>query len=196
MLQLYLKCAAVLVVMLLWKCIFIVFIHFLQKFFLQGRFIFGPDARSLALTIFLIAAPVAVFCVYVARKLIDDFSDHLGVTIMAIAVIFTIYVRFSLSLPSLSHTHTNTHHAYNFVLWAYIVQPLLIGNFVYSLDLRNISLCCNSDSLVWGKARSWDLVNFWFLNEIQLGWCPFFLLLIWVIIKTKLAMAIMKLIWS
>ncbi|KAG4952215.1 hypothetical protein JHK85_046082 [Glycine max] len=71
-----------------------------NKFFLQGRFIFGPDARSLALTIFLIAAPVAVFCVYVARKLIDDFSDHLGVTIMAIAVIFTIYVLVLLLLTS------------------------------------------------------------------------------------------------
>ncbi|KAL9323815.1 hypothetical protein ACSQ67_008672 [Phaseolus vulgaris] len=83
------------------------FIHFLQKFFLQGRFIFGPDARSLALTIFLIAAPVAVFCVYVARKLINDFSDHLGMTIMAIAVIFTIYVRLPLS-PSLVCIQTHT----------------------------------------------------------------------------------------
>ena len=59
----------------------------------------------MALTIFLIAAPVAVFCVYVARKLIDDFSDHLGITIMAIAVIFTIYVRLFLSL-SYTYKHT------------------------------------------------------------------------------------------
>lgn len=174
MLQIYLKCAIVLVVLLLWKYLFTVFTHFLQKFFLQGRFIFGPDARSLALTIFLIAAPVAVFCVYVARKLIDDFSDHLGITIMAIAVIFTIYVRFSLSLPSLSHTHTNTHHAYNFVLWAYIVQPLLIGNFVYSLDLRNISLCCNSDSLVWGKLEAGIGLTSDFWMKYNLADPPFF----------------------
>ncbi|BAU01715.1 hypothetical protein LR48_Vigan10g192800 [Vigna angularis] len=71
-----------------------------NKFVLQGRFIFGPDARSLALTIFLIAAPVAVFCVYVARKLINDFSDHLGMTIMTIAIIFTIYVLVLLLLTS------------------------------------------------------------------------------------------------
>ncbi|KAI5428051.1 putative protein S-acyltransferase 7 [Lathyrus oleraceus] len=64
-----------------------------NKFFLQGRFIFGPDVRSLALTIFLIVAPVAVFCVFVARKLLNDFSDHWGISIMAVAVVFTVYVR-------------------------------------------------------------------------------------------------------
>ncbi|CAL5192973.1 unnamed protein product [Lathyrus oleraceus] len=62
-----------------------------NKFFLQGRFIFGPDVRSLALTIFLIVAPVAVFCVFVARKLLNDFSDHWGISIMAVAVVFTVY---------------------------------------------------------------------------------------------------------
>lgn len=77
--------------------LFVVFFLFLQKFFLQGRFIFGPDVRSLALTIFLVVAPVAVFCVFVARKLMDDYSDHWGVSIMAVAVVFTVYV--SLFLP-------------------------------------------------------------------------------------------------
>lgn len=67
---------------------------FLQKFFLQGRFIFGPDVRSLALTIFLIVAPVAVFCVFVARKLMDDFADDWGISIMVIAIVFTFYVCF------------------------------------------------------------------------------------------------------
>ncbi|XP_058103046.1 probable protein S-acyltransferase 7 [Magnolia sinica] len=61
-------------------------------FFLEGRFIFGPDARSLLLTIFLIAAPVAIFCIYVARKLMDDFHHHLGISIMVVAVAFTLYV--------------------------------------------------------------------------------------------------------
>lgn len=62
-----------------------------NKFFLQGRFIFGPDVRSLALTVLLIVAPVAVFCVFVARKLMDDFSDHWGVSIMAVAILSTIF---------------------------------------------------------------------------------------------------------
>lgn len=77
----------------------IIFISLLQIFFLQGRFIFGPDVRSLGLTIFLIVAPVAVFCVFVARKLMDDFSHHLGISIMVVAVVFTVYV----SSLSLSH---------------------------------------------------------------------------------------------
>lgn len=60
-------------------------------FFLQGRFIFGPDVRSLFLTIVLIVAPVAVFCVFVARRLMDHFSHHWGISIMVIVVALTIY---------------------------------------------------------------------------------------------------------
>ncbi|KAI4348352.1 hypothetical protein L6164_009086 [Bauhinia variegata] len=71
-----------------------------NKFLLQGRFIFGPDVRSLALTIFLIVAPVAVFCVFVARKLINDFSDHFGLSIMVVAVVFTVYALVLLLLTS------------------------------------------------------------------------------------------------
>ncbi|KAK8916677.1 putative S-acyltransferase [Platanthera zijinensis] len=60
-------------------------------FFLGGRFIFGPDVRSLFLTIFLIIGPVAIFCVFVARKLMDKFSHHTGICIMVFAVAFTLY---------------------------------------------------------------------------------------------------------
>lgn len=66
-----------------------------QIFFLQGRLIFGPDVRSLGLTIFLIVAPMSVFCVFVARKLMDDYPHHLGISIMVVAVTFTVYVSFS-----------------------------------------------------------------------------------------------------
>ncbi|KAK8644100.1 hypothetical protein V6N13_123416 [Hibiscus sabdariffa] len=45
-----------------------------NKFLFQGRFIFGPDVRSLGQTILLIVAPVSIFCVFVARKLMDDFG--------------------------------------------------------------------------------------------------------------------------
>lgn len=75
----------------------LLFLNCWQIFFFQGRFIFGPDARSLALTIFLIVAPVSVFCVFVARKLMDDFSNHLGILIMVVVIVFTFYVS-SLSL--------------------------------------------------------------------------------------------------
>lgn len=66
----------------------------LQIFFLKGRLIFGPDARSLLLTIFLIVAPVAAFCVSVARKLTDDFPHHWGTSIVVIAVVLTSFVSF------------------------------------------------------------------------------------------------------
>ncbi|XP_059669947.1 probable protein S-acyltransferase 7 [Cornus florida] len=69
-------------------------------FFLQGRFIFGPDVRSLFLTIFLIVAPVTVFCVFVARKLMDKFSHHLGISIMVVAIAFTFYILVVLLLTS------------------------------------------------------------------------------------------------
>ncbi|RVW52678.1 hypothetical protein CK203_068792 [Vitis vinifera] len=45
-----------------------------------------------ALTIFLIVAPVAVFCVFVARHLMDDFPHHLGISIMVVVIAFTLYV--------------------------------------------------------------------------------------------------------
>ncbi|KAG6505147.1 probable protein S-acyltransferase 7 isoform X1 [Zingiber officinale] len=60
-------------------------------FFLQGRFIFGPDVRSLFLTIFLIVAPISIFCAFVAEKLSDDFSNSLGIPVMVIAIVFTLY---------------------------------------------------------------------------------------------------------
>ncbi|KAJ9683201.1 hypothetical protein PVL29_018973 [Vitis rotundifolia] len=69
-------------------------------FFLQGRLIFGPDVRSLGLTVFLIVAPVTVFCVFVARKLMDDYPHHLGISIMVVAVVFTFYVLVLLLLTS------------------------------------------------------------------------------------------------
>lgn len=69
-------------------------------FFLQGRFIFGPDVRSLFLTIFLIVAPVSAFCIFVARKLINDFSDHWGASVMVVAVGFTFCILVLLLLTS------------------------------------------------------------------------------------------------
>lgn len=71
-----------------------------NKFFFAGRFIFGPDVRSLFLTFVLILVPATIFCVLVARKLLDKFSHHAGVSIMVIAVVFTIYVLVLLLLTS------------------------------------------------------------------------------------------------
>ncbi|KAK4486166.1 hypothetical protein RD792_008835 [Penstemon davidsonii] len=69
-------------------------------FCLGGRFIFGPDVRSVFLSIFLIVAPAVVFCVFVARKLMDDFSGDWGISIMVVFVVFTLYVLVLLLLTS------------------------------------------------------------------------------------------------
>ncbi|XP_044491892.1 probable protein S-acyltransferase 7 isoform X3 [Mangifera indica] len=69
-------------------------------FLLQGRLIFGPDVRYLFLTIFLIVVPVTIFCVFVARKLMDDFPHDLGISIMVIVVAFTLFDLILLLLTS------------------------------------------------------------------------------------------------
>uniref|UniRef100_A0A5B7B4P0 S-acyltransferase n=1 Tax=Davidia involucrata TaxID=16924 RepID=A0A5B7B4P0_DAVIN len=71
-----------------------------NKFFFGGRLIFGPDFRSLFLTVFLIVAPVISFCVFVSQGLVNEFPHHLGRLIVAISAIFTAYIVFLLFLTS------------------------------------------------------------------------------------------------
>ncbi|CAL0325271.1 unnamed protein product [Lupinus luteus] len=69
-------------------------------FLFQGRLIFGPDAKSILLSIFLIIAPVVVFCVFVTRKLIYDFPHHYGWSIMIVVIVHTLFVLIILVLTS------------------------------------------------------------------------------------------------
>ncbi|KAB5557329.1 hypothetical protein DKX38_008238 [Salix brachista] len=72
-----------------------------EKFILGGRLIFGPDARSLIVTLLLIIVPVIIFCVFVVRHLRHEFSpDNAGYAILVVAIIFTIYVLALLFLTS------------------------------------------------------------------------------------------------
>ncbi|CAI9116490.1 OLC1v1017651C1 [Oldenlandia corymbosa var. corymbosa] len=72
-----------------------------NKFFLGGRLIFGPDARSLLVTLLLIIVPVIVFCVFVASHLRHQFKSYnAGYLILAVAVVFTIHVLVLLLLTS------------------------------------------------------------------------------------------------
>ncbi|KAL8256592.1 hypothetical protein R6Q59_031659 [Mikania micrantha] len=72
-----------------------------NKFFLGGRLIFGPDAKSLLATISLIVIPVIIFCVFVGRYLRHEFpSYNAGNAIIVAAIVFTIYVLVLLLLTS------------------------------------------------------------------------------------------------
>lgn len=69
-------------------------------FFLGGRFIFGPDVKSIFTSLFLVIAPVAVFCAFVARKFFDDFPNHSGYSILIVVILLTIFVLIALILTS------------------------------------------------------------------------------------------------
>ncbi|KAH9658416.1 S-acyltransferase [Citrus sinensis] len=71
-----------------------------NRFCCGGRLIFGPDVRSIFLTLFLIVTPVILFCVFVSQTLIDEFQHNRGNLILAICVVFTLYVIFLLLLTS------------------------------------------------------------------------------------------------
>ncbi|XP_039019614.1 probable protein S-acyltransferase 7 [Hibiscus syriacus] len=71
-----------------------------NKFFLGGRVIFGPDVRSIFLTISLIVIPVVLFCAFVSRRIISAFDHHLGDLIVAVLILLTIYDLILLLLTS------------------------------------------------------------------------------------------------
>lgn len=62
-----------------------------NKFLFRGRLIFGPDAKSLVVTLLLILVPVVLFCTLVASNLLDEIPDG-GSAILVVAIVFTIYV--------------------------------------------------------------------------------------------------------
>ncbi|XP_050371794.1 probable protein S-acyltransferase 7 [Argentina anserina] len=63
-----------------------------NRFFFGGRLIFGPDAKSLILTMLLIVVPVILFCAFVTSGLVHVFPHRIGNCIVAIAVVFAVYV--------------------------------------------------------------------------------------------------------
>eukprot|EP01018_Ginkgo_biloba_P025666 Gb_16110 [translate_table: standard] len=72
-----------------------------NRFFLCGRLIFGPDVRSLVVTLFLIVVPVAIFCVFVSRHLLHKFSEYnSGYAILVVTIVYTFCVLVVLLLTS------------------------------------------------------------------------------------------------
>ncbi|RDY01561.1 putative protein S-acyltransferase 7, partial [Mucuna pruriens] len=69
-------------------------------FLFGGRLIFGPDVKSIFISIFLVLVPVAVFCAMVARKLLEDFPHHSGWSIMVAVIALTLFVLITLVVTS------------------------------------------------------------------------------------------------
>ncbi|KAI3788538.1 hypothetical protein L2E82_01307 [Cichorium intybus] len=61
-------------------------------FGLRGRLVFGPDARSLYLTICLIVVPVILFCSVVSQSLLDHFPNNIGLVLVAIPAVYVVYI--------------------------------------------------------------------------------------------------------
>ncbi|GKU92953.1 hypothetical protein SLEP1_g6605 [Rubroshorea leprosula] len=62
-----------------------------NRFCFGGRFIFGPDVGSIYITVSLIVIPVSLFCAFVSHRLIHEFEHPMGILLVAICVIFTVY---------------------------------------------------------------------------------------------------------
>ncbi|XP_026661615.2 protein S-acyltransferase 8-like [Phoenix dactylifera] len=72
-----------------------------NKFIFEGRLIFGPDARSLFITVSLIIVPVIIFCVFVARHLLHRFPAYnAGYAVLVVAIAFTIHILLLLLVTS------------------------------------------------------------------------------------------------
>ncbi|RZC44100.1 hypothetical protein C5167_037047 [Papaver somniferum] len=62
-----------------------------NKFFFGGRLVFGPDAKSLLVTVLLILIPSVLFCTLVVRHIRHEFNNA-GYAILVVAILLAIYV--------------------------------------------------------------------------------------------------------
>ncbi|KAK0604474.1 hypothetical protein LWI29_015979 [Acer saccharum] len=70
-------------------------------FICNGRLVFGPDAKSLIVTLLLIIVPVIFFCTHVARNLLHEVSEYnAGYAILLVAILLTVFVLVLLFLTS------------------------------------------------------------------------------------------------
>ncbi|KAH6809822.1 DHHC-type zinc finger family protein [Perilla frutescens var. frutescens] len=71
-----------------------------NRFLLGGRVVFGPDVKSIFLTLSLILVPVILFWAFVAKSLITLFSHGGGIVLVVFSVLLTAYILVLLFLTS------------------------------------------------------------------------------------------------
>ncbi|KAJ4715480.1 S-acyltransferase [Melia azedarach] len=72
-----------------------------NKFICNGMLIFGPDAKSLVVTLLLLLVPIVIFCTHVARNLLHEVSSYnASYAILLVAILLTVYVLVLLFLTS------------------------------------------------------------------------------------------------
>ncbi|KAF5191279.1 S-acyltransferase [Thalictrum thalictroides] len=69
-------------------------------FFFGGRLVFGPDVRSLLLTLSLIVIPAFLFCAFISQRVVVDNKHHRINTLLAASATFTAYIIVLLFLTS------------------------------------------------------------------------------------------------
>ncbi|CAI7795544.1 unnamed protein product [Closterium sp. NIES-54] len=64
-----------------------------NRFLCWGRFIFGPDVRSLVISFVLILVPGTLFCIFVAAPYAGKLPG--GIAVLPVSICFVIWVRAS-----------------------------------------------------------------------------------------------------
>ncbi|KAJ9670920.1 hypothetical protein PVL29_027084 [Vitis rotundifolia] len=116
-----------------------------NKFLFGGRLIFGPDAKSLVVTLLLILVPVVLFCTLVASNLLDEIPDG-GSAILVVAIVFTIY----------------RNYRYFFL---FVSSSTLLCIFVFAMSALHIKFLFDDKGNVWKAMRESPI------SVVLMGYC-------------------------
>ncbi|KAI4373742.1 hypothetical protein MLD38_011828 [Melastoma candidum] len=73
-----------------------------NRFYFGGRIMLGPDAGSLFWSVFLIIAPVVLFCMFESQWLVEEFNRTSAILIAAISVLIAVLILVLLFLTAMS----------------------------------------------------------------------------------------------